>query len=123
MRAYTVPTLSGNDYTYQAGLLFIWTGAEVASTIVAASIPILRVLVSELKHSRYPGVAPLNTFKSMADGGGGGIHVTKETIVSRSLSNAHRERKSSLDDGDELLKPSPPTTPMPTYHYHSYVQA
>lgn len=122
MRALTVPTLSGTDYTYQAGLLFIWTAAELASTIVAASIPILRVLISELR-TRYPGVTELNTIKTMGLRGedGGGIQVTKETIISRSVSKAERGRRHSRDDHDSLLTPLTPLTPLPTYH--SYVQA
>ncbi|KAF3760941.1 hypothetical protein M406DRAFT_220816, partial [Cryphonectria parasitica EP155] len=48
MRSITVPTLSSSDYTYETGQLFIWTGAELATTIVAASIPVLRALFSDL---------------------------------------------------------------------------
>lgn len=121
MRAMTVPALSGTDYTYQAGGLFIWTSAEVASTIVAASIPILRVLFNELKHSRYPRVTELHTFKSMRERGG--IQVTKETIVSRSVSMADRMRRV-VEDEDVLLTPRTPRTPrtpMPTYH--SYMRS
>lgn len=118
MRATTVPTLSGTDYTYQAGLLFIWTAAELAATIVAASIPILRVLISELR-TRYPGVTELNTMKTIGlRGEGGGIHVTKETIISRSMSKSERMRRVDTDQ-DGLLTPLTPS--MPTYH--SYVQA
>ncbi|PSR90350.1 hypothetical protein BD289DRAFT_354458, partial [Coniella lustricola] len=45
MRAITVGALYSGDYTYDEGQLFIWTGAEIAMTIVATSIPILRTLV------------------------------------------------------------------------------
>lgn len=117
MRAITVPTLSGSDYSYQAGQLFIWTGAELATTIVAASIPILRALVSELRTSRYPGVTEMNTFKSMGEGGG--IQVTRTTVITRTPSKAERARKRE-DDEDGLLTPLTPMTPVPTYH--SYVQ-
>lgn len=118
MRAITVPTLSGNDYTYQAGQLFIWTGAELATTIVAASIPILRALIIELKTSRYPAVTELNTFKSMGERGG--IQVTRTTVITRSASKAERAQEQQGDDEDGLLTPLTPLTPVPTYH--SYVQ-
>lgn len=117
MRAITVPTLSGSDYSYQAGQLFIWTGAELATTIVAASIPILRALVSELRTGRYPDMTELNTFKST--GGRGGIQVTRTTIITRTASKAERVRQKE-DDEDGLLTPLTPMTPGPTYH--SYVQ-
>lgn len=111
MRAITVPTLTGSDYTYQAGLLFIWTAAEIACTIVAASIPILRVMFREIR-TRYPGVTELNTIKSMGLRlEGGGIQVTKETIISRSMSKAERGRRSNRDDQDGLLTPLTPLTP------------
>lgn len=130
MRAVTVPTLYADDYSYEAGQLFIWTGAELATTIVAASIPILRALLSDIVHStrryRYPGggaMTELNTFKSMRDGDG--ILVTKTTQITRSLSTAERG-KLSREDSDSLLSPTTPMTPMtplsPGPTYHSYVQ-
>lgn len=117
MRAVTVPTLNGSDYSYQAGQLFIWTGAELAATIVAASIPILRALISELRISRNADNTELNTFKSMGERGG--IQVTRTTIITRTASKAERARKMQ-DDEDGLLTPLTPMTPIPTYH--SYVQ-
>lgn len=113
MRAITVPTLSGQDYSYEAGQLFIWTGAELATTIVAASIPILRVLLSDMVHSRYPhNSTELNTFKSLKEGGG--IQVTKTTVITRSPSSA--ERGMLGGDADSMLGPLTPDTPGPTYH-------
>lgn len=117
MRAITVPTLNGSDYSYQSGQLFIWTGAELATTIVAASIPILRALVSELRTGRNSENTELNTFKSMGERGG--IQVTRTTIITRTASKAERARKMQ-DDEDGLLTPLTPMTPVPTYH--SYVQ-
>lgn len=127
MRALTVRTLYADDYSYEAGQLFIWTGAELATTIVAASIPILRALLRDIVHSRYryPGggvVTELNTFKDMRDGDG--ILVTRTTQITRSLSTAERGL-ASREDKDSLLSPTTPMpmTPMsPGPTYHSYVQ-
>lgn len=117
MRALTVPTLYARDYTYEGGQLFIWTGAELATTIVAASIPILRVLLNDIVHSRYHrGATELNTFKSVRDGDG--IRVTKTTVITRSPSDAERGMKSGRDS-DGMLTPLTPETPVPTYH--SYI--
>lgn len=113
MRALTVPTLNGQDYSYEAGLLFIWTGAELATTIVAASIPILRALVSDMVHSRYPySPTELHTFESLKEGEG--IRVTKTTVITRSPSTA--ERGMWRGDSDSMLVPLTPDTPGPTYH-------
>lgn len=120
MRALTVPTLSGQDYSYEAGQLFIWTGAELAMTIVAASIPILRVLLSDIVHSRYArNATELNTFRSLKEGGG--IQVTKTTVITRSASRA--ERGKMRGDTDSLLSPLTPMTPeTPGPTYHSFLQ-
>lgn len=112
MRALTVPTLYTSDYTYESGQLFIWTSAELAVTIVAASIPILRALFSDLVTSRYNrGVTELNTFQTLKDGDG--IRVTKETIITRTPSNAERGAAGWIKDDEEPLSPA---TPGPTYH-------
>ncbi|CAN8106175.1 unnamed protein product [Discula destructiva] len=117
MRAIMISALTGSDFPYKAGQLFIWTGAELTCTIVAASVFILRVPVSEMKHSRYPDFAELNTFKPM--GQGGGIHVTKETIISRSPSTRVANRGyMDREDEDGLLTPMAPAAT-----YHSYIKA
>lgn len=117
MRAVTVPALYAKDYSYAGGLLLIWTGAELATTIVAASIPILRVLLHDMVHSKYRrGATELNTFKSARDGEG--IRVTRTTVITRSPSEAERGVKSK-EDSDSMLTLSTPETPVPTYH--SYI--
>lgn len=119
MRAITVPTLSGDDYSYEAGQLFIWTGAELAMTIVAASIPILRALLSDFVHSKYPRQEPteLETFKKEGDG----IWVVKTTTITRSASTASSAAEHGMARGFAEppltpLTPLTPDTPGPTYH-------
>lgn len=64
-RAIHIPAIYSDDYTYDEGELFIWTAAELATTIVAASIPVLRALlksiVNSTRRTRRTGV---NTFKN-----------------------------------------------------------
>lgn len=63
MRSITVGALHSSDYTFDEGQLFIWTGAEIAMTIVATSIPILRALVSDGGGTGQSGATQLRTFQ------------------------------------------------------------
>lgn len=122
MRAVTVPSLYTGDYTYAAGQLFIWTGAELATTIVAASIPILRALLSDIVRSRSPRktLTELNTFKTLKDERG--IRVTHTTTITRSPSKkvVEHDAPDFSTDTENLLEEQLPMSPGPTYH--SYVQ-
>lgn len=53
VRAVEVPSLYSTDYTYQAAKLLLWTAAELATTIIAASIPVLRALLRNIVNSSY----------------------------------------------------------------------
>ncbi|KAM7183875.1 hypothetical protein V8F33_013326 [Rhypophila sp. PSN 637] len=46
-----IPVMLDGDFTYDGHHLIIWGSAEVAITIVAASIPVLRVLFRELREA------------------------------------------------------------------------
>ncbi|KAK5654080.1 hypothetical protein OQA88_7761 [Cercophora sp. LCS_1] len=46
-----IPTMFGGDFTYEGVSLVTWGAAETATTIMAASIPMLRVLVCEATRS------------------------------------------------------------------------
>ncbi|ORY70321.1 uncharacterized protein BCR38DRAFT_332542 [Pseudomassariella vexata] len=45
VRAIKVPQVQSYDFTFESGNLSIWTVAEIATTIMATCIPVLRVLV------------------------------------------------------------------------------
>lgn len=66
MRALYIPSIYSTDYTWDEVELFVWTAAELATTIIAASIPILRVLlrtmVTSTQRRKTEGVT--NTFKT-----------------------------------------------------------
>lgn len=53
VRAVEVPNLWAPDYPYDESKLLIWTAAELATTIIAASIPVLRALFNNIINSSY----------------------------------------------------------------------
>ncbi|KAJ0115081.1 hypothetical protein N8I77_009725 [Diaporthe amygdali] len=55
MRCQKIPLLLTADFTFESGQLSIWSAAEIATTIMAASIPVLRLWVKTIVsvHSRY----------------------------------------------------------------------
>jgi len=57
MKCVSLPTMAKGDFTYDGAQLVIWGNAEVATTIMAASIPVLRVLFLHAKSTagRYYG--------------------------------------------------------------------
>lgn len=67
MRAIHIPSLYTTDYTWEESSLFVWTAAELGTTIIAASIPILRTLLRNIKdstHRRDGRTGVTNTFKT-----------------------------------------------------------
>lgn len=57
MKCVSLPTMAKGDFTFDGAQLVIWGNAEVATTIMAASIPVLRVLFLHAKSTagRYYG--------------------------------------------------------------------
>lgn len=55
MRCLKIPLLLTDDFTFESGQLSIWSAAEIATTIMAASIPVLRLWLKQIVsvHSRY----------------------------------------------------------------------
>ncbi|KAH8167132.1 hypothetical protein CIB48_g1116 [Xylaria polymorpha] len=51
IRTIFLPSLASPDFSTKATTLVIWYTAEAATTIIAASIPVLRALIKELKTS------------------------------------------------------------------------
>ncbi|KAK3312689.1 hypothetical protein B0H66DRAFT_643870 [Apodospora peruviana] len=49
VKCSTIPVILNGDFTFEGYNLVIWGSGEVAITIVAASIPVLRVLVREVR--------------------------------------------------------------------------
>lgn len=55
MRCLKIPLLLTQDFTFESGQLSIWSAAEIATTIMATSIPVLRLWLKQIVsvHSRY----------------------------------------------------------------------
>lgn len=55
MRCLKIPLLLTDDFTFESGQLSIWSAAEIATTIMATSIPVLRLWLKKIVsvHSRY----------------------------------------------------------------------
>ncbi|KAI1106219.1 hypothetical protein F4804DRAFT_348976 [Jackrogersella minutella] len=51
VKCYYLQRPHGEDFFYEGGNLITWGSAEVATTIMAASIPVLRVLVRDIRES------------------------------------------------------------------------
>lgn len=66
MRAVNIPSIYVFDYTWSESRLFVWTAAELGTTIIAASIPVLRVLLRNMVDStqRKTGEGLTNTFRT-----------------------------------------------------------
>ncbi|KAH7024744.1 uncharacterized protein B0I36DRAFT_416345 [Microdochium trichocladiopsis] len=58
MKCVKIPILGSQDFTLHGGELTIWASAEIATTIMAASIPVLRTLLRDVKSSSS-GNSPL----------------------------------------------------------------
>ncbi|KAI0121142.1 hypothetical protein BJ170DRAFT_146549 [Xylariales sp. AK1849] len=68
VRCVKIPLLAAEDFTSQASDLAVWTVAEIATTIMAASIPVLRVFVRKMVTS-HPGTTGINRYhQSETDG-------------------------------------------------------
>ncbi|KAK2045738.1 hypothetical protein LZ31DRAFT_583897 [Colletotrichum somersetense] len=48
IKCFTIPTILSGDFTYEASQLAIWGQSETGVTIIAASIPVLRVLIRDV---------------------------------------------------------------------------
>lgn len=97
MRAIYLPSVYVLDYSWEESKLFVWTAAELATTIIAASIPVLRVFLRNMVEpkQRRKCEGPLSTFKP-------GFH----TCSSVSPSRIHRHMNTDVDVAVMRLKHS-----------------
>jgi hypothetical protein len=87
VRCINVRLLYEEDFTYEAGILAMWTAAELSVTIIAASIPVLRILIRNIvTHRSYSN-----------SGGQGGFPVGTQTSV---VTSSRRGLKSGFSSGD-----------------------
>ncbi|KUI55848.1 hypothetical protein VP1G_03182 [Cytospora mali] len=125
VRAVEVPSLYASDYTYEASRLLIWTAAELATTIIAASIPVLRALLRDIVNSSYKnrgqtGSRFSNTFKSSAYTGNsrsrsdtfprtGTVAICTSTSQKEKGTGALANIYENGESVTSLIVPSPPT--------------
>ncbi|TLD33715.1 hypothetical protein PspLS_00016 [Pyricularia sp. CBS 133598] len=76
VKASHIPELSRGDFSYDGYPLVVWSAAEVALTIMAACIPVLRVLIRDVKNAskRYYG-------RSKDSGSGSGNQTSRGTTI------------------------------------------
>ncbi|KAF9878152.1 hypothetical protein CkaCkLH20_04190 [Colletotrichum karsti] len=97
VKCTTIPTLLSGDFTYDGSDLVIWGTCEASVTIVAASIPVLRVLVRDVASTArkyYGGSSGTRTQKSR----GLGPTRTNTVTVTTSTRKGSVKRKDKLAD-------------------------
>jgi hypothetical protein len=57
IRCVKIPLITSEDATFEAGQLAVWTVAEIATTIMASSIPVLRLFVKKAMSSEEVGLS------------------------------------------------------------------
>lgn len=90
VRCINVRLLYEEDFTFEAGILAMWTAAEMSVTIIAASIPVLRILIRNIV-----------THRSYSQSGGNGefqgvTHTSVITSSRRGLKSSDAESIVSL---------------------------
>lgn len=69
MRCVKIPLIDSNDFSFHSGQLAIWTAAEIATTIMATSIPVLRVFLRRMVTAHPGNGEGINRYhRSTADG-------------------------------------------------------
>lgn len=111
MRCLKIPLLLTDDFTFESGQLSIWSAAEIATTIMATSIPVLRLWLKTIVsvHSRYhlssndgtfDGRGVLNPYQQHMQRSKMSTMATTTTITSGgNSSNSNMVRKASSKRG------------------------
>ncbi|KZL85872.1 hypothetical protein CI238_11171 [Colletotrichum incanum] len=94
VKCTTLPTLLSGDFTYDGSELAIWGTCESGVTIMAASIPVLRVLVRDVSSTarKYYGSSGIRTNRSRF-GPGGGVQRSNTVTVTTSMRKGSFRRK------------------------------
>ncbi|GAW12217.1 hypothetical protein ANO14919_015780 [Xylariales sp. No.14919] len=91
IRTSFLPTLASVTFSTKATTLVIWFAAEPATTIIAASIPVLRALIKELHTSGAKYFSGEKYASGRVDGSG-----VKGTARSQGKGNGSRKRESAF---------------------------
>ncbi|KAI0025148.1 hypothetical protein F4780DRAFT_792719 [Xylariomycetidae sp. FL0641] len=112
VKCVQLKALASADFFHDGVNLVIWSSAEVATAIMAASIPLLRVLVREVQSSRryyHQTTSAMGdeTRRSRARGKSGGGTRTTMTTTTHNTTNNHNNNnnnnnnKQDNDDDDD----------------------
>ncbi|KAH8904155.1 hypothetical protein BR93DRAFT_946918 [Coniochaeta sp. PMI_546] len=99
VKSAKIPLLADGDFTFQGYNLVAWGAAEVATTIMASSIPVLRVLIREVKATtrRLNASSSDDTYHTKSYGAGS--MARSNTIVV-----AASQKRRALEIGIKRLK-------------------
>lgn len=89
-----IPSLDTGDFTFYGAGLVIWGTAEGAVTIMAASIPILRVLIRQAVRSQYASNGKKSAGRSNPDQS----YAVELSSRARTGGRSHLDAKTRLDD-------------------------
>ncbi|KAK1760135.1 hypothetical protein QBC47DRAFT_289771 [Echria macrotheca] len=106
VKSTKIPLVLGDDFTYEGYDLVIWGTAEVAITICAASVPLLRVLIREVR-SRTTHRSHRNGEKNAEDvnhnnnqPSGGSTAISSDEELGIRSSGDHKPQQTTIDDDD-----------------------
>lgn len=99
VKAAILPSLAGGDISFAAASLHIWSIAEPSVTIMAASIPLLRVLFAEVKQMRSTRLKTFNTTTTTATDKGGTRSTRSFVSKSGTAFSIPSSRKSKVETG------------------------
>ncbi|KAI0837562.1 hypothetical protein F5Y06DRAFT_270757 [Hypoxylon sp. FL0890] len=112
VKCYYLGKPHGEDFFYEGSKLVIWGSAEVATTIMAASIPVLRVLIRDFRESvawhRQSGSfkSALRSFGRKSRRISGHIAIADQRQMPRSLNDQGSEKSTvSWVDSGGITRP------------------
>lgn len=104
MRCLKTPLISSTDLSYEAGQLSIWTVAEISTTIMAASIPVLRILVRRVVAHRMHKTNPSTGYYNKSAPNGTFKNGTRITVITSGHSHTSSKASGNPDDPERGQK-------------------
>ncbi|KAK1978618.1 hypothetical protein LZ30DRAFT_598722 [Colletotrichum cereale] len=100
IKCTTLPSFLSGDFTYDGSQLAIWGTIEAGVTIMAASIPVLRVLIRDVTTTarKYYGSSASRTDKSRLGHGGSMRRTNTVTVTTSPQKGSFRRKWDKLAD-------------------------
>ncbi|KAK7987037.1 hypothetical protein PG988_002025 [Apiospora saccharicola] len=107
IRASKVPSLAAPDSTFHDGQLTVWTIAEITTTIIAASIPVLRILYRDIRPSNRRRSYVMSTFDGTFPGASlrHGLSRTATIITSANRKSRDGSKRSNSSRSKRSNRP------------------